>query len=176
MAGLTPAFRCGTFLTKGQIAPWRRKTSGCRLSIHSFGSRDMRSRFHAARGVVCLLAMVALSSIASAQDYRAKVQGLVADPSQASIVGAKVTLKNVNTGVADTKQTDSMGRYLFDLVIPGTYSVTVEAAGFQRFLQENVTVLTRGDVTVNATMTVGAVSETVTSPRRSHRSSSTPRP
>ena len=33
------------------------------------------------------------------QDYRAKIQGDVTDPSQAVIVGAKVTLTNVNTGI-----------------------------------------------------------------------------
>ncbi|MCC6860812.1 MAG: carboxypeptidase regulatory-like domain-containing protein [Bryobacterales bacterium] len=84
------------------------------------------------------------------------------DPSQAAIVGAKVSLKNVNTGVETSKQTDAAGLYTFDFVQPGTYEVAVEATGFQRFVQGNITVLTRGDVTVNAQLTVGAVAETVT--------------
>jgi len=67
----------------------------------------------------------------------------------------------VNTGIEVVRETDTAGHYLFDFVNPGIYSVAVEAPGFQRFVQENVTVLTGGDVTVNAALTVGAVNETV---------------
>jgi hypothetical protein len=96
-----------------------------------------------------------------AQDYRAKVQGIVTDPSQAAVAGATVTLRNVNTGIDETRQTDSAGHYLFDFVQPGTYSVTIQVAGFQKFVQTNITVLTRGDVTVSASLAVGGVAESV---------------
>ena len=106
---------------------------------------------------VIVLAVIPLG----AQDYRATVQGLVTDPSQAAIVGAKVILNNVNTGAEQTKVTTETGQYRFDFVAPGTYKVTVEAAGFAPFARENITVLTRGDVTVNATVSLSAVAETV---------------
>jgi hypothetical protein len=112
------------------------------------------------RTLVFLLFVLAI--IASAQDYRARVQGLVTDPSQAAIVGATVTLANVNTGVTKTATTSEIGRYLFDFVEPGTYRVTIEAAGFEKFTQDNITVVTRGDVSVNPVMKVGAVSDQVT--------------
>jgi hypothetical protein len=105
--------------------------------------------------------MALLTGTAIAQEYRGRVQGIVTDPSQAAIVGAKVTLRNTGTGIENTKQTDTVGHYLFDFVQPGIYTVAVEASGFQRFMQENVTVLTRGDVTINAALAVGAVAETV---------------
>ena len=89
------------------------------------------------------------------------LQGTVADPSEAAIAGASVTLRNVNTGVETVRQTDSSGRYIFDFVQPGTYSVTVQAAGFDKYVQENVTVLTAGDVTVNTALKVGGVTQTV---------------
>ena len=117
-----------------------------------------------------------LTGIATAQDYRAKVQGIVTDPSQAAVAGAKVSLKNTNTAVENVRQTDSSGHYLFDFVQPGTYSVTVEASGFQKSLQDNITVLTRGDVTVNAALAVGGVAETILFQKRCPRCSSTPRP
>jgi len=98
---------------------------------------------------------------ANAQEYRARIQGTVTDPSQAAVAGASVTLRNVDTGVESTRQTDAAGHYLFDLVNPGRYSVSVQSSGFQRFVQENVTVLTGGDVSVNAVLSVGAVTETV---------------
>jgi hypothetical protein len=72
-----------------------------------------------------------------------------------------VRLRSVNTGVEIARQTDGYGRYLFDLVEPGTYVLTIEMSGFSRFLQENILVQNRGDVTVNAKLQVGGVAETV---------------
>ena len=101
-------------------------------------------------GVMARLALIALvAGFATAQEYRAKVQGLVTDPSQAGIAGAKVALKNVNTGIEAVRETDATGRFLFEFVQPGTYMVSVEATGFSKFIQENITVRTGGDVTVN---------------------------
>src|SRR5579871_1112406 len=96
-----------------------------------------------------------------AQEYRGRVQGIVTDPSHAAVANGHVSLRNVNTGVEVVRDSDAAGHYLFDFVNPGTYSVTVEATGFQRFVQENITVVTGGDVTVNAMLTVGGVNETV---------------
>jgi hypothetical protein len=111
-------------------------------------------------GAVFVLAPMA--DLSFSQEYRGRVQGVVTDPSEAVIVGATVTLLNVSTGVSSVRQTDQTGRYLFDLVNPGTYTVTVEFSGFSRLVQENVLVTARGDVTVNATLTPGAVQDTVT--------------
>jgi len=96
-----------------------------------------------------------------AQDYRARVQGNVTDQTQAAVAGAKVTLTNQDTGVELSRLTDGSGRFLFDYVAPGTYTIRMEMAGFSPFSQENITVLTRGDVTVNGTLSVGGITQTV---------------
>ena len=70
------------------------------------------------------------SFLAPAQDTRGKVQGLVSDPSNAVVAGATVTLRNENTGVQAQKVTDEYGKYLFDYVLPGDYTVSVELSGF----------------------------------------------
>ncbi|MBK5293036.1 MAG: TonB-dependent receptor [Acidobacteriia bacterium] len=108
------------------------------------------------------ITLLACAGNANAQEYRGRIQGVVGDPSQAVIVGAAVTLRNNNTGVASTRSTDETGHYLYDLVEPGTYSLTFEIEGFNRFLQENILVQNRGDITVNATLRLGGVAETVT--------------
>jgi len=110
-------------------------------------------------GVVSLLL---LATSAWTQDYRGRVEGLVSDPSQAIIPGATVTLLNVNTGVQTVRQSSATGLYLFDLLDPGTYSLTIEAPGFGKFTQQNIVVQTRGDVTVNATLTPGTLQESIT--------------
>lgn len=111
-------------------------------------------------GAIALCFVLGLSAFA--QTYRAQVRGLVTDQSNADLPGAKVTLLNINTGVAATKQTDNAGLYVFDYVDAGNYRITVEAPGFGNFVQENVVVQSGGDVTVNATMSPGALQQTVT--------------
>ena len=114
--------------------------------------------------IVCGLGALAVLSSFSAlgQDTRAKVQGAVIDPTNAVVAGANVTLRNEDTGVTAQKATDQYGKYLFDYVLPGNYSVTVELTGFKQFIQKNILVQARGDVTVNATIEVGSTRETVT--------------
>ncbi len=124
------------------------------------------NRLHRSAQPVRLSIAVSLALLTAgvlpAQEYRGRVQGTVTDSSQAIVVGAKATLTNVNTGVSVSRVTDTTGHYLFDLVEPGTYRVTVEMEGFNRFVQENILVENRGDVTVNAVLQVGSVTETVT--------------
>jgi hypothetical protein len=108
------------------------------------------------------LALFLLSSVLLGQDYRARVQGIVTDASQAAIPGANVTLRNLGTGTSKETTTSEIGQYLFDFVEPGEYSLTVEASGMTRFVQERFGVQVRGDVTINASLSVGNVTEQVT--------------
>ncbi|MGH9658494.1 MAG: carboxypeptidase regulatory-like domain-containing protein, partial [Bryobacteraceae bacterium] len=105
--------------------------------------------------------LLAASSIVLAQDYRARVQGLVTDSTNAAVVGAKVTLRNINTGIDAVKDSGETGQYLFDFVEPGTYVVSAELTGFSKAVQENVLVQTRADVTVNFSLKPGQLVETV---------------
>jgi len=84
------------------------------------------------------------------------------DQSQAVVAGATVTLLNVQTGTKTVRQTSETGVYVFDLVDPGTYTLSVEFTGFNRFVQENIVMQTRGDITVDVTLVPGTVRETVT--------------
>lgn len=111
--------------------------------------------------LACLL-LVAGGVGLEAQEVRGTVRGVVTDASGAVVPGAKVTLSNDNTGVEIHRETNEVGQYLFDFVIAGTYTLRVEAAGFRSFAQRNILVQTRGDVTVNVTLELGAVTETVT--------------
>ncbi len=110
----------------------------------------------------CLPFLLFTADTARAQEYRGRVQGVVTDPSDALVVGATVTLRNTNTGVQAVRATDQTGRYLFDLVEPGMYAVSVQMEGFKRFLQENILMENRGDITVNAVLQMGNLTDTVT--------------
>ncbi len=113
--------------------------------------------------LIRLVALAALCCISlAAQDTRARLQGLVRDSSQAVVAGATVTLNNVESGVTTTQKTNDVGSYLFDFILPGTYTVSVEMQGFRKFQQNNILLQARGDVTVNATLEVGATGEAIT--------------
>ena len=62
----------------------------------------------------------------NAQNYRARIQGVITDPSQATIANAAVSLLNVATGVTVVRQSSETGLYVFDFVDAGTYTLTVE--------------------------------------------------
>jgi hypothetical protein len=81
------------------------------------------------RAQILALLLLFTSGVATAQEYRGRIQGVVTDSSGAVIVAASVTLLNVNTNATVMRQTDEGGKYLFDLVEPGAYTVTIEAEG-----------------------------------------------
>ena len=124
-----------------------------------------------ALGTIACLVFVAAA--AGAQDYRARVQGAVVDASQGALPGATVTLPNDATGVAVTVSPTPNGRYLFDFVDPGIYTVIAELQGFKKAEQRNVRVQQRANLTVDLTLSVGGVEERSSSRRRRSRCSST---
>ncbi len=113
-------------------------------------------------GSIALTLILAYAGALHAQDYRAKVQGNVTDSSGGIIAGSEVTLSNVKTGVSVKKTTNDSGQYIFDLVEPGTYTLTAEQPGFSNFMQENFTVQVRADITIDPVLRVGGAAEQVT--------------
>ena len=111
-------------------------------------------------GVRCL-SLFLLACALIAQDYRARIQGIVIDSTGASVSGARVAIRNISIGITAARETGQNGAYLFDNVEPGLYIVFAEMPGFARQQQENVLVQTRADVTVNFTLKPGGLVETV---------------
>ena len=112
-------------------------------------------------GPILALALL-IEAAAVAQEFRGRVQGVVTDASGAVIPGASLHLKNIGTGVELTRTSNEQGLYVFDYVDPGTYSLTAEITGFKKFVQPNLLVQQRGDVTVDPKMEMGAISESIT--------------
>src|ERR1700756_2915535 len=77
------------------------------------------------------LVLLAVSAISSAQIDTASIVGTIKDPSGAVVAKARITVKNVATNETQTATAAEDGLYSFPYVRIGTYSVTVEAAGFK---------------------------------------------
>ena len=93
--------------------------------------------------------------------FRANLQGTVADAEGAVVSGATVTLTNKETGRTQETTTGDEGFYRFSQLAPGEYSISAELTGFKRTVVD-VTVAAEETQGVDLTLAVGTVAETVT--------------
>src|SRR6266571_6844885 len=111
------------------------------------------------------VALVFFMSLASsgalfAQSDLGRISGFIKDPSGATIANAKVTVRN-NTGVERQTTTNDSGYYVITNVLPGLYTMTAEAAGFQKYETRDNKLDPSADLVIDATLTVGSASQTV---------------
>ncbi len=89
------------------------------------------------------------------------VVGTVTDPSGAAVPNGSVQLLNAETNATTTQATNSSGEFTFGNVVPGTYKVTVTAAGFRTSTVQSLTVDVNKSVTVPVQLEVGGTNEVV---------------
>lgn len=107
---------------------------------------------------VCLL----LAGLpAAGQDARGTVLGRVMDASGAVVPGAEVRITNENTGVSSAARTNDGGNFVLPYLIPGTYTLSCEMAGFKKWSRPGVQVRINDSVEVNVELSVGNVTESV---------------
>lgn len=73
-----------------------------------------------------------------AQVTTGSLSGTVSDPAGAVVAGAKVDVTNQGTGVTTSVLTNDAGVYRAAFLIPGSYTVRVQAPGFRAFEAKNV--------------------------------------
>ena len=92
-----------------------------------------------ARALAIAIVILQVTVLVSAQaSYTAQVRGVITDSSHAVVSGAKVTITNSGTNIPSETTTDSNGYFLFAALRPDSYSIRVEAAGFQAQEQKGV--------------------------------------
>jgi Carboxypeptidase regulatory-like domain/TonB dependent receptor-like, beta-barrel len=101
-------------------------------------------------------------SAAWSQDFRAGLAGIVTDPAGAAVPQAKVNARNVQTNAVSEAVTNESGRYSIAFLIPGVYTVEVEANGFKRFVRENVELQISVRSALDIVLQLGALNEKVT--------------
>jgi len=112
--------------------------------------------------VLILLMMVVVGATAPLQaKVDAGISGIVTDASGAVISGAAVQVKALETGLTQTRQTNSDGFYAFIDLPPGHYEVEVSQSGFTTFRQTGVLLDVNSAKVLNVKLNVGQISEKV---------------
>jgi Carboxypeptidase regulatory-like domain len=108
-----------------------------------------------------VISLFLICTAAYAQRDLGTITGTISDSQGASVPNAKITIKNDATGVSyDTVATDT-GTFSRPALNPGTYTLTVEAAGFQKSQQAGIIVNPGEPVAVNISLTVGNATQTI---------------
>lgn len=108
------------------------------------------------------LLLCVLCGVSGAQESRGQITGIVTDNTGAAIPGAQVTAIDLSTNTSTNAISTSEGGYTIPYLSPGLYSVSVEAANFKRLVRERVEVRVGDRVSLDLSLELGGVQETVT--------------
>ncbi len=89
------------------------------------------------------------------------ITGTATDPSGATIPNVKVTVVQTDTNFESRAETNSEGLYRVQSLMPGTYRVTFEGAGFKRVVQSGIDLRVGDVLPVNVKLEIGQVTESV---------------
>jgi outer membrane receptor protein involved in Fe transport len=110
---------------------------------------------------VCVLLIALVGVQAAAQQITGSIRGTVIDPSGAVVQGAVVSAQQTETGLTRTALTNRDGGYVLVELPIGHYQVRVEAKGYQKYLQEGITLDVNQNATVSIHLKLGAETQLV---------------
>src|SRR6516162_6635493 len=110
---------------------------------------------------VILILIAAFCFHAEAQTATGILQGVVTDSSGAAVPEAKVTVENQRTGVPLSLLTTAEGRFVQPFLIPSEYRLTVEKAGFQKYVTSDVRVDVQQTMALDIALKVGDITSAV---------------
>jgi hypothetical protein len=113
------------------------------------------------RRILLVLSFTAVLAIPLLGQEAGQIVGVVTDSSGAVVPGVTIKVVEVATGFVRTTVSGSDGRYVLAALRPTQYGVTAESTGFRTFQHSGIELLANQSLTLNITLEVGAVSETV---------------
>ncbi len=112
--------------------------------------------------LLAALSLGLLTTIAFAQSDHGTITGTVLDPAKAVIPNATVVVSNAETGSVYQAAATATGNFTVSSLPAGSYSVTVESAGFRKYIGQNVRVQVAQVTRLDVFMEVGAATESIT--------------
>jgi hypothetical protein len=111
---------------------------------------------------LCIALLATATPLLAQSTTEGAIGGTVFDSTGAAIPNAKVTIHNNATNAEQTATSDGSGNFIAPLVVPGTYTVTIAAAGFGTETDNNVVVQVGQPTTLLPHLTLGSTAATVT--------------
>lgn len=122
-----------------------------------------KMRFKLTIVAAVLMALFAtFAGTAYAQETRGTIRGTVSDPNGQPVLNATVVVTDVPRGTKTTLTTNGEGFYQALFLLPSTYQISVEAAGFKKAIREGVTLQIAQQIAADIVLEVGGAEETVT--------------
>ena len=115
---------------------------------------------HYLRRLICTLMMLVAVKVV-AQQITGNIRGTVLDASGAVVQAAAATARQLETGLTRTTFTDSSGAYLLVELPVGHYTLEVSARGFQKYLQEGISLNVNETASIPVHLAVGTETERV---------------
>jgi len=104
---------------------------------------------------------ILVSPALHAQETRSMIFGRVLDPSSSPVAGAQVAVTNIETNTSSRPVTNETGYYEASLLLPGSYQVTVEAAGFKKAIRKGITLPISTRAQIDVVLELGSLSESI---------------
>ena len=114
------------------------------------------------RWLLAIASVVLSVGTALAQSDRGTITGTVSDPAGAVVASAPIQARNTDTGVAYQAETSTTGNYTIAQLPAGTYELSISVMGFKKFIRPGIQVQATQTVRIDATLEVGAATESVT--------------
>ncbi len=111
--------------------------------------------------LLCLMVILCVVARSEAQQTTASIRGRVIDASGGIVRNASVTAIQVDTDFSRNVESDSLGNFIFVELPLGSYRLEVEAKGFQKFVQEGITLHVNQTASVTVQLAVGTTTQTV---------------
>lgn len=109
-----------------------------------------------------LIVLLAFATPALAQGGRSEINGTVVDSGKAVLPGVTITAINQDTGLERSTVSSTEGKFTIPTLLPGTYTIKAELQGFQITNLSGVVINVGQELTVNLTLQVAGVAETIT--------------
>jgi len=122
----------------------------------------MHSMVQKTRSAVCLLAILACAAAVSAQEFRSTLSGRVIDQQDAVVPGVTVAATQIQTGARTETVSGADGQYTLPFLLPGTYRLSTEVAGFKRYVREGISVSANERLAIDIPLEVGQIADSVT--------------
>ena len=113
------------------------------------------------RRILCAMGLLSFLGLPLSAQQAGQIVGAVTDDKGAALPGASVKAIEVGTGFGRNTVTNSDGQYVLPALRPAQYEVVVESSGFRTFRRTGLELLANQSLTLNITLEVGVVTETV---------------